>query len=557
MFKRKRLIALVLCALALFASNTAVAYESLSYLYGGTNPVYTNNIARTRGNLTMVMADYFHINADGNAAFTKTPDQRLIQAWRAAGVRVVAYVSNHWNRDAARKAMGKRASVAATLAGWVRQYGLDGLDVDIENLTEADRDSFTDFFRLLRQELPANAHLSAAVAANPHRLTTGWQGQYDYVRLSRICDHILIMTYDQSYEGGAAGPVASYAFTEASVKEALKHIPKEKLLMGIPFYGRYWATLNNGDRVEGKAFTVADIETLTAHHPSAKWYDPVSHCARASMTVRSGDSVLGLWGGKKLEPGVYDIWYENDRSYAARMELCRKYGLAGVGSWALGQEPQRIWNYYRTWLNGVIFSDIVGHWCENAVYKLYDRNIVTGTGNGLYMPAKTLSRAEAVVLVCKMLGIPETDPSGAPEEIRRHWGAAMLNSAILCGLMTGDGTSYRPADTISRAEMTALCAKALNAPNTIDFSQRFFTDVSPGAWYNNAVVTMSVMGFAGGMSDGLFHPEKTASRAEAAELIWKIWDADKKDYVKALGVRRYSSESVLRPPPEPPVLEPR
>ncbi len=554
-FYIKRLTTLALCTVLFF--HTAAAYESRSYLYGGSTPIYENNIARTRGNLSMVMADYFHIDENGDAALSKTPDRRFIQARQAEGIQVVAFVSNHWDRTAGRKAMGKRASVAATLAGWVRQYGLDGLDVDIENLTEVDRSNFTDFIRMLRENLPANAHLSAAVAANPHQYAIGWHGQYDYAKLSQYCDRILIMTYDQSYEGSAAGPVASYAFTEASIKEALKHVPKEKLLMGIPFYGRYWATLNSGGRVTGKAFTVADIETLTSHHASAKWYDGVNHCARASMTVKSSDPVLNLWGGKRLEAGVYDIWYENDRSYEARMELCRKYGLAGVGSWALGQEPQWVWNLYRSWLFGVIFSDIVGHWSEEAVTELHKRGIVTGTGNGLFMPGKTLSRAEAVVLVCKMLGIPESDPSGAPEEIRGHWAAPMLVSAIQCGLLQGDGKSYRPTKAVSRAELAELCYKVLHVPNTVDFNQRFFPDVSSGAWYNNAVVTMHVMGYINGMSDGLFHPEKIASRAEAAELIWKIWDADKKNFFGSPQSRRAQPDTILRPPPEPPVLEPR
>ncbi|MDR0293480.1 MAG: glycoside hydrolase, partial [Oscillospiraceae bacterium] len=343
------LLAAVLCA----APCRALPVESLTYLYGGTSPIYANNIARTRGNLSTVAADYFHIDANGSTALSKTPDTLFIQARQREGIRVVAFVSNHWDRAAARAAMAKRASVAATLAGWVDRYGLDGLNVDIENLTEADRDSFTDFVRILSGLLPKDKILSTAVAANPYRLTTGWHGMYNYAELGRLCDYLMVMTYDQSYEGSAAGPVSSYAFTEASVKEALKAVPAYKLLMGVPFYGRYWASLGSGSKVTGKAFTVADIDVITKHYSSRCWYDAVNHCARATVTVKKTDPSVGLWGGKKLEAGTYDIWYEDERSYATRMKLCRQYGLAGVGSWALGQEPERVWKGYRLWLGGV------------------------------------------------------------------------------------------------------------------------------------------------------------------------------------------------------------
>jgi hypothetical protein len=49
-------------------------------------------------------------------------------------------------------------------------------------------------------------------------------------------------------------------------------------------------------------------------------------------------------------------------------------------------------------------------------------------------------------------------------------------------------------------------------------------------WFNNAVVTMSVLGLLSGTPDGLFHPKKGASRAEAATLIWKMLSVERKDF---------------------------
>ncbi|MDR0325606.1 MAG: S-layer homology domain-containing protein [Oscillospiraceae bacterium] len=526
----------------------ALPYESLTYLYGGTSPIYTNNINRTRGNLSTVVADYFHIDANGNAALSKTPDKLFIQTLQRQGIRVLAFISNHWDREIARKAMAKREAFASVLAYWVEYYGLDGLDVDIENLNQQDRDNFTDFLRILSELMP-HKFLSVAVAANPHRLTVGWHGMYDYPAMGRLCDRVMLMTYDESYEGSEAGPVASRHFIESSIKEALRHIPKEKLVMGIPFYGRYWARLNNNTSIKGKAFTVSNIDTITKHYAARCWYDISNQCARATVTVKESDPVIGLWGGKKMDAGTYDIWYEDERSYAEKIFLCRKYGLQGVGSWALGQEPERIWKGYRLWLGGVPFTDLAGHWAEEAIAELYEREILSGIGSALCAPDARVTRAEICVLLCKLLGVAPRDPSAAPPEVRGHWAAPYLWSAIQYGLMAGDGKHYRPSDPVTRAELAAFCENGLRVPNTIDYSQSFFPDVAPAMWFNNAVITLRVFSVMNGMPDGTFRPHSGATRAEAASVIHNMLDVERRDFLPQARSLDLTAE--------PYVLEPR
>jgi spore germination protein YaaH len=529
------LILLIVNCSLFIVNSPALPYESLTYLYGGSSQIYRNNIARTRGNLSAVAADYFHIDENGNAALSKTPDRVFIETLQRQGISVVAFVSNHWNRGIARLAMEKRAAVASTLAYWVEYYGLDGLDVDIENLTEADKDNFTDFIRILSMLIPKDKTLSVAAAANPYRFTAGWHGMYDYAALGVLCDRVMLMTYDQSYEGSAAGPVSSYDFVEASIKEALRHIPNEKLMMGIPFYGRYWASLNNGNKIAGRAFTVSDIDAITRHYDSTCWYDDKNHCARALVAVGSDDPAIGLWGGRRMEAGTYDIWYENERSYAVKMSLCKKYGIEGVGSWALGQEPERIWKGYRLWIGGVPFVDLAGHWAEEAMAELFELGVLSGAGGERCAPDREVTRAEVCVLLCKLLGIqPSGSLSDAPAEIKNHWAAGYLWSAIQRGLMSGDGGGdsprYRPGDMITRAELAALCRNALHLPSTIDYNQSFFSDVAPPMWFNNAVVTMRVFDLISGMPDGTFQPRGRASRAHAASIIYKMLGVELRDF---------------------------
>ena len=67
----------------------------------------------------------------------------------------------------------------------IHQYDLDGVNVDIENVTSTYRDAYTQLVRSLREKLPEEKEVSVAVAAKPNGWTTGWHGSYDYAALGK------------------------------------------------------------------------------------------------------------------------------------------------------------------------------------------------------------------------------------------------------------------------------------------------------------------------------------------------------------------------------------
>lgn len=151
-------------------------------------------------------------------------------------IKVVPFISNHWNRELGRIALLNREKLAQEVVEAVKKYNLDGVNIDIENVTEADKENYTDFVRLIKSKLPLGKEVSVAVAANPRGFTTGWHGSYDYKSLAKHCDYLMIMAYDESYYGSKPGPVASKAFVENSIKYALGQVSPEKIVLGIPFW---------------------------------------------------------------------------------------------------------------------------------------------------------------------------------------------------------------------------------------------------------------------------------------------------------------------------------
>ncbi|WRU96644.1 hypothetical protein RYX51_06070 [Priestia filamentosa] len=79
-------------------------------------------------------------------------------------------------------------------------------------------------------------------------------------------------------------------------------------------------------------------------------YDEEYQSAKATFTVKSTDEPSTI-NGTKLTPGTYTLWYENEQSIKAKLQLIQKYNLKGAGIWNLGKETAQTWDYFEQSLN--------------------------------------------------------------------------------------------------------------------------------------------------------------------------------------------------------------
>ncbi|BDH61246.1 hypothetical protein MTP04_13760 [Lysinibacillus sp. PLM2] len=331
--------------------NTAKAHDvdfNMSYLYFGSAQTMISQVDKAQGNLSLVSPSYFDLNSDGSLKITRLYDANFVKEMHNRGIDVVPFLSNHWDRTVGRAALQNREQLSTQIADFIVKSNLDGVNVDIENVTEVDRAAYTDLVRLLREKLPSDKEVSVAVAANPNNWTKGWHGSYDYNGLAKYADYLMIMAYDESYEGGPEGPVASYKWVERSVQYALNQgVPSEKVVLGLPFYGRMWKV---GDPLSswGTGISNVKVDELLNKYGGTVTFDQVSKTPMATITVKQGDPTSTV-AGKTLSPGTYHIYYENNESIAAKFDLIHQYNLKGAGSWSLGQESASMWQYYNSW----------------------------------------------------------------------------------------------------------------------------------------------------------------------------------------------------------------
>ncbi|MDR0372402.1 MAG: LysM peptidoglycan-binding domain-containing protein [Nitrososphaerota archaeon] len=321
---------------------------SMTYVFSGTIQQQIKYVERTNNSLHTLSPSWFNLNPDGNL---KSPpiSTELVNRMHTNKIKVVPFLSNHWDRTAGTNALKNIDRLSTQIANYIAQYDLDGVNVDIENVLTTQRNQYTELVRMLRTKIPANKEVSVAVGVNPWDRNAEWVGPYDYTALAKNSDYLMLMAYDEHYEGGPAGPVASISFAENSIKYALSKTSADKIVLGIPFFGRIWSV--NSASVVGKGVSTSTINDMIRDYNAIVTFDSTSQSPKAEFEVKTGDKQYTI-EGKVLTPGKYVVWYENDQSLQAKLNLVQKYNLKGAGSWALGQEEASIWNNYTTWLNG-------------------------------------------------------------------------------------------------------------------------------------------------------------------------------------------------------------
>ncbi len=251
------------------------------------------------------------------------------------GYKVWALVDNKFESAMTNKLLndaGARAKLISSLISNAKKYKLDGINVDFENMYTKDKNAFTQFMKELYKETKANK-LVLSVDVTIIAVNSNWSESYDRAALSKTVDYVALMAYDQHWGGSpVSGSVAQLTWVEQSLKRVLKEVPKEKLLLGVPFYTRLWEEKYvNGSStpvVSSKAISMDEAERIIAENNATKTWDAVSGQYYATYKV-----------GKT----TYKMWLEDERSIKLKAELVNKYRLGGIASWKYGLEKQSIW----------------------------------------------------------------------------------------------------------------------------------------------------------------------------------------------------------------------
>ena len=299
--------------------------------------------ATKAGAVDEVDFDWYRSQADGTVAAVGE-HLNLVAEARDAGLNLFATVTNR-PRGAGSFSHKLAAAIMATpetrgrhiaaLSKMVLQKGYDGIDLDWEELTAADRQHFSLFVEGLAEALHLeHRFLSVAVYAKTSEPGT-WSQQkaMDYTRLGAAADEVKIMTYAYSGAWSQPGPQTPTHWLDQVLTFAESRMPAAKIAMGVPLFGFDWHA--------GHAYAV------TARGAAAT---AARHHAHAARDPASGEAVLHYSDAYGVQHVLY---YQDVRAVAAKLAFLRRRHpkIGGVALWVMGQETPAMWPALRNGLS--------------------------------------------------------------------------------------------------------------------------------------------------------------------------------------------------------------
>lgn len=97
--------------------------------------------------------------------------------------------------------------------------------------------------------------------------------------------------------------------------------------------------------------------------------------------------------------------------------------------------------------------------------------------------------------------------------------AQEIDSLAASRIVFGDGGKFRPDATMTRAEVCALLAQAIDLYST---ANGYFTDVAKGSWYASSVNAMAAIGLVSGVGGGKFDPNATMTQEEFITVLGRL-----------------------------------
>jgi cellulose synthase/poly-beta-1,6-N-acetylglucosamine synthase-like glycosyltransferase/spore germination protein YaaH/peptidoglycan/xylan/chitin deacetylase (PgdA/CDA1 family) len=234
---------------------------------------------------------------------------------------------NQWSADTAKFLAdpAARARFIREVMTFLASDQYKGLTLDIEAFPESSRDDY----RQLVQELYTQLHqkglkLYISVPINDRA--------FDYPSIAQISDGLILMNYDEHYPGGDPGPVASQDWFVKNLQDALKVIPKEKIICAVANYGYDWA-MKKGQK---KGTPPEDIHNVSAQEA---WIE----ASDAETDINFDDDAMNPHFAYLDNNVRHDVWFLDGVTALNQMRAAHALGIDTFALWRLGSEDRSLW----------------------------------------------------------------------------------------------------------------------------------------------------------------------------------------------------------------------
>ncbi|MCU6710376.1 S-layer homology domain-containing protein [Paenibacillus sp. J5C_2022] len=146
---------------------------------------------------------------------------------------------------------------------------------------------------------------------------------------------------------------------------------------------------------------------------------------------------------------------------------------------------------------------------------------MNGYDDGLFQPDKQVTRAEMAVMLSRALELGEAKNGKVFTDMKHdHWAKEAIAQVSAAGLMSGYGDgSFMPMKPMTRAEMASIITRYIKEAEESD--GQHFNDTR-GHWAAAAILKAQAAGIIAGYDDGTFRPDQSLTRAQAVMMINRL-----------------------------------
>ncbi|WP_064092150.1 LysM peptidoglycan-binding domain-containing protein [Rossellomorea aquimaris] len=328
--------------------NPSLIYPNQQILLPNNKPKIETNAYTTRtdskgvaevnglGSYFTYLSPFTHsITAEGS--ITELNDSGLITASYNHNVDPLLVLTNYtggeFNSDLAATILRSKSlqnTLISSILNKIQTKGYKGLNIDFEYVYPEDRENYNTFLRRVVSALkPKGYSVSTALAPKIKGDQKGLLYEaHDYQAHGEIVDFVVLMTYEWGWAGGRPWAIAPINEVKKVLDYAVTVIPRKKILMGVPLYGRDWKV----PWVDGTfAKTVSPQGALDI-------------ASKYGVRIQYNDEYQSPFFTYWDESGQkHEVWFEDARSILSKQKMMEDYKLRGLSYWVLGSAFPQNW----------------------------------------------------------------------------------------------------------------------------------------------------------------------------------------------------------------------
>jgi spore germination protein YaaH len=317
--------------------------------------------------------NYFGLNLDGSGEIIKETNGETDPGWREWNTQkmqdliaktqimggkfsITVISQNNDNIKSILDSKDNQERLISNILAEINSKKLNGINIDFEYLGEPSaeyKQKFTNFSKLLNEKIKTDSpNTKIMVSVMPRAVRD--PDLFDFQKISPLYDKFIVMSYEYAGAGSdiatATAPVKGFKENKfyfditATYDDYLKVIPKEKIIMGVPYYGWEWA-VEEGRQIQSKTLPSADPASYAAVMSYARSKESADLRQNQCSFDEYAQQPWCFFANPKTGAD-HQVWFENEKSIGIKYDFANKEDLSGVAIWVLGYDTdhKELWH---------------------------------------------------------------------------------------------------------------------------------------------------------------------------------------------------------------------